>query len=82
MKQVRTVRTTIAAIMRTPAFRRGFEDARAGGAFDWRIDDWDYERGRLFAHIAPLDMPLWIGGKLNPNAIALFRAAHDRSLIT
>jgi hypothetical protein len=57
--------------------------------FDWTAGlerdpsngQWDYERGRLFAHIAPLNMPLKIGGKLNPKAIALCNAAFDRKLV-
>jgi hypothetical protein len=67
--------------MGSPWFERGLCDARAGIAFDWRIDSWEYERGRLFAHIAPLNMPLRIGRKLNPKAVALFDAAFDRRLI-
>jgi hypothetical protein len=86
-EQICTYRTTTAAIMSLPAFKRGFEDARAGIPFDWRVgaDDgsaWGYERGRLFAHIAPLDMPLWVGGKLNLRALILFDAAFERRLIT
>ena len=67
--------------MRSVDFERGFDDARKGIPFDWRINDWDYERGRQLAHIAPLDMPLWIGGRLNPKAIALCDAAFQRKLI-
>lgn len=86
MAQVSVYRTPVVLIMSTRAFRRGLEDARAGVAFDWRIggDDnsaWSYERGRQFAHIAPLDMKLWLGGKLNPKAIALCNAAIDRGQI-
>jgi hypothetical protein len=73
--------------MKRLEFARGFKDARAGIPFDWRIggDDidaaWDYERGRHFAFIAPLDMPLHINSKLNPKAVALCDAAFDRDLI-
>lgn len=74
--QVKTIGVTLAQIMGSPAFERGFNDARKGIPFDWRVgsrtnDAWNYERGRHFAYIAPLDMPLRIGGKLNPKAIVL-----------
>jgi hypothetical protein len=89
-EQVFTVGATITEIMSTEEFARGFEDARAGKPFDWAVGlkhgsqtngAWDYERGRLFAHIAPLTMPLRIKGKLNPVAVALCGAAFDRKLI-
>ena len=68
LPQVKTVPFTVKSIMSTDEFERGFRDARKGRPFDWRIggDDIDaasdYERGRLLAHLAPLDMPLWING--------------------
>jgi hypothetical protein len=86
-EQARTVEITTIEIMSSHSFRRGFENVRAGVAFDWRIgsgdgfSDWSYERGRLFAHIAPLIMPLWIGRRLNPKAVALFDAALERRLV-
>jgi hypothetical protein len=88
--QVPTKRTTMATIMGRPEFAKGFEDARKGVPFDWRIGGdpkntngaWSYERGRLLAHIAPLSMPLYIGSSLNPKAVALCNAAFDRKLIT
>jgi hypothetical protein len=81
-QQIPTSRVSDAWIMRRANFRRGLEDARAGRAprFD-EFNDWSYERGRLFAHIAPLTMPLYTDGKLNPKALALFKAASDRRLI-
>jgi hypothetical protein len=90
LKQIPTRLVSTIEIMGAPEFTRGFEDARQGIAFDWRIGadqpdsnaDWDYERGRLFAHIAPLKMPLRIDGKLNRKAIALCNAAFNRKLIT
>jgi hypothetical protein len=85
-KQVETVRVTVQSIMRTCEFARGFGDARKGLPFDWRIgaendEDWSYERGRLLAHIAPLNMPPRIGSKLNPKAVALYAAASKRRLV-
>jgi hypothetical protein len=79
--QVRAKTVTARAVMASSAFALGLEDARKGIAFDWRNGDWDYERGRLFAYIAPVHMPLRIGGQLNPKALALFEAAHARKLI-
>ena len=34
---------------------------------------WNYERGRHWAAVAPRHLPLKIGGRLNPEAIRLFR---------
>lgn len=83
MSQAKTSCTTTSAIMRSTAFRRGFEHARAGEPpqFDGSSDPWAYERGRLFAYIAPLSMSLRSDGKLNPKAVTLFDAAYDRKLI-
>jgi hypothetical protein len=88
-KQVKTKLTTTAKIMSSPAFGVGFNDARTGIPFDWRKGAdtagtngaWDYERGRLFAHIAPITMLLYINSELNPEAVSLFDAASDRKLI-
>jgi hypothetical protein len=41
-------------------------------------NDFEYERGRQFATVAPVSMPLRINGKLNPKAIALLKAAFAR----
>ena len=89
-KQVPTRRTTTARIMGSPEFARGFQDARGGAPFDWRVGSeqpnangaWAYERGRLLAHIAPLSMPLRTGKQLNPKAVGLCDAAFKRKLIT
>jgi hypothetical protein len=67
--------------MSSPEFAHGLSDARNGVAFDWRIDSWNYERGRMFGFIAPPTMPLLVGSKLNPKAVALCEAALDRRLI-
>jgi hypothetical protein len=81
IKQVNTWPVTTESIMRDPLFRQGFDEVRCGQSFDWRVDSWEYERGRLFAHVAPLDMTLFTNKKLNPKAIALFNAALRRGLI-
>jgi hypothetical protein len=85
-QQVLTIPWSIPKIMGAAAFRRGFEQVRAGAAPDFDAEDiddaWDYERGRLFACIAPLTMRLRVdGGKLNPKAITLFEAAGNRSFV-
>jgi hypothetical protein len=80
-QQVTTSWATTQTIMRSRWFKRGFEDVRNGLPFDWRIDQWEYERGRLFGLIAPPNMPLRVCGKLNPKAVILFDAAYDRRLI-
>jgi hypothetical protein len=80
-KQVKTRNTTIVRVMSAPEFAKGFEDVRRGVSFDWRIDSWEYERGRHFGYIAPLNMPLRIGGKLNLKAVALYDAAAKRKNI-
>ena len=71
--------------MSDPAFMRGVADYRAGRPpnFTQSTNDasaaslinahWNYERGRHWAATAPTDLPLKIGGRLNPEAIRLFR---------
>jgi hypothetical protein len=82
MTQVPTKPVAIKSIMSSPDFETGLADVRRGIPFDWRISTWEYERGRLFGHIAPLNMPLRIGRQLNPKAVALWNAAFVRKLIT
>ena len=81
LEQVPTTLITTRALMASPDFEIGLSDVRRGIPFDWRDGSWDYERGRLFGHIAPLNMPLRIGGRLNPKAVALCEAASNRRLI-
>jgi hypothetical protein len=71
-EQVPTRLATIEIIMRSPEFARGLDDVRKGVRYDWRNDSWEYQRDRLFGCIAPVDMPLRIGGKLNPKAVGTF----------
>jgi hypothetical protein len=85
-QQIDTVPITLEDTMGSREFARGVDDARRGVPFDsWIGGDgaecWDYERGRQFAHIAPITMPLRINGKLNRTAIALLRYAVHRKLI-
>jgi hypothetical protein len=68
--------------MRPADFRRGVEEVRAGAPPDFDAsDNWAYERGRQWALIAPRSMPLYVGNRLNPKAVALFDAAYDRGWI-
>jgi hypothetical protein len=82
-EQVETGICSPMTIMKHPHFARGLDDIRAGRPFADDIHDsyWGYERGRLFGAIAPRSMPLFDGKRLNPNAVRLFIAAIERSLI-
>jgi len=80
-KQVRTRRVSTYSIVASKEFARGVEEVRNGLPFNPDNDEWNYERGRCFGFIAPLDMPLRIGGKLNPKALKLAEAAFDRRLL-
>ena len=72
-EQADTQECTIESIMRSKNFAAGVRDVRAGDPprFD-ELDDWSYERGRLWAMLAPMSMPLRVGCKLNPKAVMLF----------
>jgi hypothetical protein len=81
-EQAFTLLTTTRAILRDPAFRRGFNDKRSGAAFDPDLDkNWAYGRGRQFACIVPLAFQLFIAGKLNPVAVRVFDGAFFRNWI-
>ena len=80
-KQARTRPATTRSIVASKGFARGLAEVRKGLPFNPDNDDWEYERGRCFGFIAPLDMPLRIGGKLNPKAVKLADAAFDRKLL-
>lgn len=63
--------------MSEPHFALGVADARAGRAFHrdydiWKDGHWAYERGRMWAVLAPRDFPLKLGGRLNPKAIRFY----------
>ena len=80
-KQARTHAASIHSIVASKEFARGLDEVRKGLPFNPDNGSWDYERGRCFGFIAPLDMPLRIGGKLNPKAVKLVDAAFDRKLL-
>jgi hypothetical protein len=85
IQQVDMEQVQNSTIMKSVEFKAGVEDVRGGmpARFDeFALDHlWAYERGRLFAHLAPRSMPIKVGGKLNPKALALFRLAGQRGLI-
>jgi hypothetical protein len=74
--QAETHRVTVESIMRTAAFRRGVADVRVGRRprFDdhKEADSWHYERGRQFGAIAPRNLPVMLGKRLNPAALEFF----------
>lgn len=77
-QQIDTIRVTTRWIMGSAAFAAGVADVRAGSPArfgDFGDDDWQYERGRQWAFIAPMSMPLRIGRTLNREALRLFDRA-------
>jgi hypothetical protein len=80
-KQARTHAVSTRSIVASTEFARGVDEVRKGLPFNPDNDDWDYERGRCFGFIAPLDMPLRINGKLNLKAVKLANAAFTRKLL-
>ena len=80
-KQANSYCASIHSIVVSHAFARGVEEVRAGLPFNPDVDSWDYERGRCFGFIAPLDLPLRIGTRLNPKALKLAEAAFSRKLL-
>ena len=78
MTQVPTRYASNLWVMSSSAFALGVRDARAGlphrATYDqWDTDgQWNYERGRAWALLAPLDIPLKRNGAINPDAITYF----------
>jgi hypothetical protein len=86
IKQVPTSPASLHKIMRDSAFALGVQDYRAGlplrdlhrkcNLSSYDIDQqWNYERGRAWAVVAPRTMPVRINGKLNPAAVKIARRA-------
>jgi hypothetical protein len=80
-KQAATRSVSVRSVVGSGEFARGFDEVRNGLPFNPNNDDWSYERGRAFGFIAPPDMALRIGTKLNPKALALATAAFERKLL-
>jgi hypothetical protein len=78
MSQVPTSLTTIEEVMSSPYFVLGAADQRAGRGYrdayaTWKGgDQWNYERGRAWAVLAPRSVALKRDGKLNPAAVVYF----------
>jgi hypothetical protein len=81
IKQARTRPVSTRAIVASREFARGLDEVRRGLPFNTDNGDWNYERGRCFGFIAPLDMPLRIGRALNEKAVKLADAAFERKLL-
>jgi hypothetical protein len=72
-KQADIEMVSTAAVMRHPSFIRGVEEYRARKRPDFECDDWEYERGRQFAAIAPRNLSIFTpSGRLSRQAIAIF----------
>jgi hypothetical protein len=78
-EQVATFCTTIEAIMSSSHFALGVADRRAAGRgyrsayATWDGNSqWNYERGRAWAVLAPRSVELRHNGKLSPEAIRWF----------
>jgi hypothetical protein len=77
MAQAQTTSVSLSWIMSRRKFMLGVEDRRAGRDFhrdydSWPEDQWPYEQGRLWAAVAPRDMPVKIKGKVNPKAVDVY----------
>jgi hypothetical protein len=79
-KQVATFPTTIEAIMNTREFVLGVIDARAGRGHrgdyaTWKTNEqWNYERGRAWAALAPRSVVLKRNGEITAEAKRWFTA--------
>ena len=78
-KQVPTRPVSIQEIMGQPQFMLGVADVRAGRPYHkdydvWNTNgQWGYERGRMWAALAPADVPLRLNGRINPDAARYWR---------
>jgi hypothetical protein len=78
--QVPEMPTTIDAVMNTREFALGVIDARAGRGHrnhyaTWGIDEqWNYERGRAWAALAPRSVALKRNGEITAEAKRWFTA--------
>lgn len=72
MSQVDTHLVSDEKIMRSRAFNEGVADVRQGRAPRFDLDDWNYERGRQWAVVAPTCMPVKIGRSINRKALLIF----------
>jgi hypothetical protein len=81
--QVPTRPTTARRIMSAPTFALGVADARAGRGIHRDYDRWDtngqwnYERGRAWATLAPRHVVLRQGGEISAEALAWYGRCRD-----
>jgi hypothetical protein len=79
--QIPTYTVTIQEIMSEPSFALGVADMRAGRGVrlayhTWRPGvQWDYERGRQWAKLAPTSVVLKRNGKITREAVAWYVTA-------
>ena len=82
-EQVPTQSATIEEIMARPTFERGVDvRGRRGYPSDydqWADTDncWGYERGRLWARLAPHHIKLKLNGKVTAQAVRLYEQHAD-----
>jgi hypothetical protein len=92
-QQTPFVRVPIEKTMRDSAFERGVKSYREGWPPDYDKpfgkliptsdnDIANFERGRQWASIAPKSTKIFVKGKLNPRALAIFRKAVEDGSIT
>jgi hypothetical protein len=84
-EQVPSEPQTVAGIVRSKEFNAGVVDVRLGRLprYDDPIaQDWNYERGRQWALIAPMRMPTKIGNRVNWEAVTLLRRLFVEGAIT
>jgi hypothetical protein len=78
--QIPTRSVTIEEIMGQPQFVLGVSDARAGRRYRADYDlwttngQWNYERGRQWAMLAPRNVPLKLNGRVNVAALKYYRS--------
>jgi hypothetical protein len=78
--QIPTRPVTLEEIMGRPQFALGVADARAARRYHRDYDlwstngQWSYERGRMWATLAPRNVPLKkVNGRINPDAVRYWR---------
>jgi hypothetical protein len=86
-EQEPTVPVPIRWIMAQPHFMLGVTDVRAGRGYHpdydtWTGEDpqWSYDRGRIWATLAPKSLAVKRGGKINPDAVRFYFRHRDEIL--
>jgi hypothetical protein len=72
-EQAETEMVSAASVMRHPSFLRGVEEYRARKRPNFEDADWNYERGRQWAAIAPRNLKVFTRGRLNRVALLIFQ---------